>query len=158
MRYSSFIVTTFAALACAVPAAAETFYDQARVLDTQPVYETRQVPVQVQECGYEQPATPNSVDPTLLGDARAVDPGTGLFGALNRDVELRQAPAEVYRCRMVTRMEATQEPAGYQVRYEYAGRVYERRVAQHPGNAIRVAVGISASQHSIGRHRAHARR
>lgn len=158
MRKALITVATLTTLALATSAAAETFYDQARVIGTQPVYKTRQVPIEVQECGYEQPATPNPVDPAMLGDARAVDPGAGLLGALDRDVELRQAPAEVYRCRMVTRMEAKQELAGYQVRYEYAGRVYERQVAQHPGNTIQVAVGLSTGQHSTGRHRAHARR
>ncbi|UCG71548.1 MAG: hypothetical protein JSV45_09780 [Chromatiales bacterium] len=151
-------IATLTTLALAIPATAEIFYDEARVIATQPVYAARQVPVEVQECGYEQPATPNPVDPAMLGDARAVDPGAGLLGALDQDIELRKAPAEVYRCRMVTRMEAKQELAGYQVRYEYTGRVYERRVAQHPGDTIRVSVGLSASQPGAGRHRAHARR
>lgn len=146
MRNSSFTITTFAALAFAMPAAAETFYDQARVLDTQPVYETRQVPVQVQECGYEQPSTPRPVDPTTLGDARATEPGADLLGALARDVELREAPAEIYRCRMATRMESKNELAGYRVRYEYEGRVYERRMAEQPGDTIRVGVQLTASQ------------
>lgn len=146
MRYSSFTFATCTALAFAMPGAAETFYDQARVLNAQPVYETRQVPAQVQECGYEQPSTARPVDPTTLGDARATEPGGDLLGALARDVELREAPAEVYRCRMVTRTESKQELAGYQVRYEYEGRVYERRMAEPPGDTIRVGVQLTASQ------------
>lgn len=146
MRYSSLANTTIAALAFAAPAVAEIFYDQARVLDSQPIYEQREAPVRVQECGYEAPSTPRTVDPTTLGDARVTDPRVDLLGALNRDVELRELPAEVYRCRMVTRMESKNEVAGYRVRYEYEGRVYERRMAEQPGNTIRVGVQLTASQ------------
>ena len=142
-----------AAMLLAIPAAAEVFYDEAPVLDAQAVFQARQVPVQVQECGYEQPVAPAFVDPTLLGDARTVDPGTDLFGTLQRDVQLREPPAEVYRCRQVTRTETTQELAGYQVRYEYGGQVYERRVAEHPGETIRVSVQLSTNRSNVTRWR-----
>ena len=148
-------LTTFSiatALVLALPATAEVFYDEAEVLDAQPVYEARRVPVEVQDCGYEQPATPAPVDPSQLGDARAIDPGADLLGSLQRDMALRASP-EVYRCQMVTKMESRQELAGYQVRYEYAGRVYERRVAQHPGDTIQVTVALNSSQPRSGRWR-----
>lgn len=144
MRAGLLSSMTLGALALSAPAAAQTFYDQARVLDTQPVYESRQVPVQVEQCGYEQPSTPVPVDPAVLGDARVVDPGAGLLDALDRDIELRRPPAEVYRCRMVTRHESKRELAGYRVRYEYEDRIYERRMAEPPGETIRVAVRLSA--------------
>ena len=146
-------ILSTATLLLAIPAAAEVFYDEAPVLDAQPVYQARQVPVQVQECGYEKPAAPAFVDAALLGDARNVDPGTDLFGALQRDVQLREPPAEVYRCRQVTRTEQRQELAGYQVRYEYGGQVYERRVAEHPGESIRVSVQLSTSRSNVTRWR-----
>ena len=130
----------------ATPIAAETFYDQARVLDAQPVYEARTVPIQVQQCGYEKPATPAPVDSAMLGDAKITDPGIGLLGALQRDVELRELPAEVYRCHQVTRTESRNELAGYRVRYEYEGRVYERRMTEPPGDTIRVSVQLSAGR------------
>lgn len=144
MRNRLFAVTMLIALA--TPAAAEVFYDDARVLDAQPIYEPREVPVQVQQCGYEQLTTPRPVDPAMLGDARAIDPGADLLGALHRDIELRELPAEVYRCRMVTRTESKNELAGYRVRYEYEGRVYERRVAKPPGDTIQVSVQLNVGQ------------
>lgn len=149
MRAVLLSITTVAAMALATPAAAETFYDEARVLDAQPVYAPRDVPVRVQQCGYEPPAPPPRVDPAVLGDARTVDPGASLPGTLRRDVELRDPPADVYRCRMVTRMESQNELAGYRVRYEYGGRVYERRVAERPGDTIRVRVRISAGRSEL---------
>ena len=146
MRYGLFTLATLVAMALATPAVAEVFYDEAPVLDTQLIYETRQVPVEVQQCGYEQPATPAPVDAAVLGDARIVDPGTDLLGVLRRDIALREPPADVYRCRMVTRTESKQELAGYRVRYEYGGRVYERRVAELPGDTIRVGVQLTVGQ------------
>ena len=143
MRAGTLTIAMLAALLLATPAIAETFYDEARVIDAERIYEPRQVPVQVQQCGYEKATTPPPVDPATLGDARSVDPGVDLLGALHRDIELREPPADVYRCRMITRMETKEEFAGYRVRYEYEGRIYERRVAEHPGGTIRVAVRLS---------------
>ncbi|MDJ0927915.1 MAG: hypothetical protein QNJ73_09715 [Gammaproteobacteria bacterium] len=146
MRAGTLASATLAILVLATPVAAEVFYDEARVIDTERIYEPRQVPVQVQQCGYEKPSTPAPVDPATLGDAKSVDPGVDLLGALYREIELREPPADVYRCRMVTRMETKEEFVGYRVRYEYGGRIYERRVAEHPGGTIRVAVRLSANE------------
>ena len=140
MRAGSIPIITLATVTFAATAAAEVFYDHARVIDAERVYEPRQVPVQLQQCGYEPANTP----PATLGDARSVDPGVDLLGALHREIELRQPPVDVYRCRMVTRMETKEEFAGYRVRYEYDGHIYERRVPDHPGGTIRVAVRVSA--------------
>lgn len=129
------------ALAGTLPAGAETFYDQARVIDVQPVYKLRQLPVQVEKCGFEQPAA-SSVDPRALGDARAFDPGTDLFGAMHREAELRAPPEKVYRCRTVTQIHSTKELSDYRVRYEYAGHVHERHMSERPGDTIEVAVNL----------------
>ena len=144
MRYRLLVLTATATCTFTTPGWAEIFYDQARVLDVQPVYEDRRVPVQVEECGDEQPSSLKPVDPGILGDARNVDPGADLIGALQKDIELRQPPAKVFRCRMVTRTESVKELAGYQVRYEYEGRIYQRRVAEHPGDTMRVRIKLTA--------------
>ncbi len=149
MREGLIAVTTTMAMALTTPAAAEMFYDQARVLDAQPIYEPRDVPIRVQQCGYEKTSTPLPVDRAMLGDARAADPDADLLAALHRDVELRDPPADAYRCRMVTRMDSQNELAGYRVRYEYGGRVYERRVAERPGDTIRVRVRVSAGRSEL---------
>ena len=141
-------LVALAALAGALTAGAETFYDQARVIDVQPVYKLRQLPVQVEQCGYEQPATAPSVDPRTLGDARATDPGVDLFGAMRQETELRAPPDKVYRCQMVTQTESTQELSGYRVRYEYAGHIHERHMSERPGDTIEVAVDVGTEQGS----------
>ena len=84
------------------------------------------------------------LDPATLGNARTVDPDADLVGALQRDVQLREPPSPVHRCRLVTRAGSQNRLAGYRVRYEYGGRIYERRVAQHPGDTIAVSVQLSA--------------
>lgn len=149
MHVGTFAMTTVVAVALANPVAAEVFYDEARVLDAQPIHEPRDVPTRVQQCGYERPATPPAVDPAVLGDARATDPGADLLVTLRRDIELRDPPADVYRCHMVTRVESRNALIGYRVRYEYGGRVYERRVAERPGDKIRVRVRISTGRSEV---------
>ncbi len=146
-------LTAFAALAGGLPASAETFYDQARVIDVQPVYRLRQVPVQVEQCGYEQPVNAESVDPRTLGDARSVEPGIDLFGAMQREAELRKPPEQVYRCRMVSQTESRQELSGYKVRYEYAGRVQERVMSEQPGKTIQVTVKLGTGATRVARWR-----
>ena len=155
MRTGYLTLLTLAATVLPLPIVAETFYDEVQVIDAEPIYEARQVPVQGEQCGYEQPTSPPPVDSAVLGDARSVDPGTNLLGALHRDVELRQPPAPVYRCRTVTRMESQQTLAGYRVRYEYQGQVYEQRMAAHPGDRLKVAVQLEAGtrRSRFARHR-----
>lgn len=124
--------------------AGEIFFDEARVVDTQPVYETRGKPVQIQQCGYEELRPNERVDPASLGNARSVSPSAGLVEALQTDIELRLPPEPVYRCRLVSRIEHSEELVGYRVRYEYDGRIYERQIAERPGETIRVRVRLGA--------------
>jgi len=141
------IVICGAMLSSATPASAgEIFFDEARVLDSQPVYETRQAPVQVQQCGYQDDVAPGRAEPGLLGDARSSDPAVGLVAALRAEMDLRAPPEPVYRCRMVTRMEDHDELVGYRVRYEYDGQIYERRVREAPAATIRVRVRLSVGR------------
>ena len=84
----------------------------------------------------------HAVDPRTLGDARATDPGVDLFEAMRQEAELREPPDQVYRCRMVTQTESTQEVSGYRVRYEYAGQIHERHMSERPGDTIEVAVNV----------------
>jgi len=142
------LLTSFNAMLFAgTPAnAGEIFFDEARVLDSQPVYETRQTPVQAQECGYQEDAAPGRPAPALLGDARSADPEADIVVALQTDMDLRAPPEPVYRCRMVTRMEDHDELVGYRVRYEYDGQIYERRVREAPAETIRVRVRLSVGR------------
>jgi len=135
-------LTSFVALVLTLPTGAETFFDQARVIDVQPVYKLRQLPVQVEKCGFEQPESAASVDPRSLGDARAADPGIDLLGAMQREAALRAPPEKVYRCRTVTETHSAKELSGYRVRYEYAGHIHERKMHERPGDTIGVAVSM----------------
>ena len=144
------IMTCGVMLLSATPAAAgEMFFDEARVLDSQPVYETRQTPVQVQDCGYQDAAAPGRADPTVLGDARSPDRAAGLVDALHTDQDLRAPPQPVYRCRMVTQTAERRELSGYRVRFRYEGRIYERHMAEDPGERIRVRVRVSAGEQHL---------
>ena len=133
-----------AILSTGLPAHADMYYDVARVIDSQPIYASRDFPTREQQCGYE--TAPPTIDPALLGDIRAADPGAGLLDALQADASASEQASEVYRCRTVTTMENRSEPVGYRVRYEYDGRVYERRVVEKPGDSIRVRVRITAGR------------
>lgn len=120
--------------------AGEIFFDEARVLESEPVYETRVTPRRVQECGYEESTEPRAANPAVLGNARA---NTGsITDALRADMRLRMPTEPAYRCHMVTRMDSNDELIGYRVRYEYADRVYESHIGEAPGDTIRVRVRL----------------
>lgn len=124
--------------------AGEIFFDEARVLESEPVYETRETPVRAQECGYEENAWPRPADPAMLGNAR--EDAADIAAALRADMRARTPAEPAYRCRMVTRMKSSNELIGYRVRYEYHDRVYERRVSEAPGDTIRVRVRLAVGR------------
>ena len=140
---ASFCIALSAATAVA---AGEIFFDEAQVLDSEPLYETRNVPEQVQECGYEETWSSTPVDRALLGDARSASPREDIVDALRSESAMRGSEQRQYRCHTVTRTAAREELAGYRVRFSYEGRVYERRMADRPGDRIRVRVRVSAGE------------
>lgn len=141
-------ITNLAALAALLFGAGAngsgSYFDTARVIASEPVYETQHEPVQEQQCGYREPDAAANIDAGVLGDVRLADNTTNLGDALRTDIAIRKPGEPVYRCRMVERMRERRQLIGYDVRYEYGGRVYGRRVAEDPGETIRIRVRLSA--------------
>ena len=126
--------------------AGEIFFEEAQVLDTEPVYEKRNVPEQVQQCGYEETWSEMPVDRVILGDARSSAPGEDLVEALRSESGMRGSTQRQYRCHMATRTTTRNELTGYRVRFRYEGRIYERRMSEKPGDVIRLRVRVSAGE------------
>ncbi|MFQ5634556.1 MAG: hypothetical protein ACE5G3_04395 [Gammaproteobacteria bacterium] len=125
--------------------AGEIFFDQARVLETEPLYETRADPARVPQCASDKrPHASN--DSEILGDPRGIDPSATLAGVMRTDMQLRRTRDSARRCRTVTRTDSAGKIVGYRVRYEYDGRVYESRVARRPTDTIRVRVRLSVGR------------
>lgn len=123
----------------------ETFFDTARVLASEPIYATIPATVPARECAVADGVYPPvKMDPALLGDARGAAPESGLVAALRADSRLRRQSAPPEPCLGPGPTHGRAEVIGYRVRYEYEGRVYERRMDESPGATIRVRVRISA--------------
>jgi uncharacterized protein YcfJ len=167
------IVAATALTAGAAPAFA--YYDEgeeyARVVSTQPIYQPVQVAVPRQECHdqrvvYQEPVYRGNPGGTLLGalvggvvghqfgggNGRAVATAAGaLIGA-----EVGAGPGPHYgyvehesyqpSCTTYTDYRTEDHVTGYDVNYEYHGRVYHTRMPYDPGNHIRVHVAVNPVQ------------
>lgn len=143
---TSLFVTLLLATAAS---AGEIFFDEATVVDSRPVYATRHVPEQVQQCSYEEGWSETQVDPALLGNARSTSFNHDIVVALRSESGLRGSRQSTYRCRMVTQTAERQELSGYRVRFRYAGHIYERHMAEKPDDRIRVRVRVSAGEQHL---------
>ena len=160
-----------AGAALAGPAAAAYYdrgveYDYARVLSVDPIYDEYAAPAHREVC-YDQPVyrrASGSATPAIVGaivggvvgnqfgsgsgrDAATVA-GALLGGSIARDNAYRNGyydrgyPTYAQRCEVRTDYERRAEIVGYDVEYEYHGRVGHTRTATHPGRRIRVAVDV----------------
>lgn len=143
-------------------------YDQARVVDVQPVYQTvsYQVPreicqeqrVQTGSGGGQSAAAPvlGAVVGGVLGHAvtsknQPVGTAIGavLGGALGYTVAKQNAQPQYTTygtqevCSTVQDTHEEQRISGYQVRYEYLGQRYVTITPNQPGNTVRVRVDVS---------------
>jgi hypothetical protein len=126
--------------------ASEIFFEEVQVLDTEPLYETHDMPEQAEQCGYEETWSEMPVDRVILGDARSSSPAEDLVETLRSESGMRGSQQRQYRCQMVTRTTTRNELTGYRVRFRYAGRIYERRMSEKPGDVIRIRVRVSAGE------------
>ncbi|MFW2403699.1 MAG: hypothetical protein ACN4GT_02955 [Gammaproteobacteria bacterium] len=141
-----------ASLSATLAYAGNIFFDEATVVDAQPVYATRFVPEQVQQCGYVESWSDAQVDPALLGDARSTSVDDDIVAALRSESGLRGSRQSTYRCRTVTQSAEKRELSGYRVRFRYEGHIYERQMAEDPGERIRVRVRVSAGEQHLLTH------
>lgn len=144
------------------------FYDHAKVVHVTPFY--RQVPVQrtVRECVEQPPRyrarAGRSFTPEILGGivggvvgnqfgrgrgkAALTVAGAALGASVGHDVNRRmwsrdhwQSGGDQCYTRRDVRME--RELEGYRVRYRYRGQEFVTRTSEHPGDYIRVKVGVT---------------
>lgn len=143
-------------------------YDQARVVDVQPLYETvsYQVPrevceeqrVQTGSGGGQSPVAPvlGAVIGGVLGHAVATknEPvvtaiGAVLGGAVGYNIAKQTARPQYVTygtqevCSTVRDTHEEQRISGYQVRYEYLGQRYTTITRNQPGDSVRVRVDVS---------------
>jgi len=143
-------------------------YDQARVVDVQPMYQsvTHTVPrevcqeqrVQTGAGGGQSPVPPllGAVIGGVAGNAvsnknQPVGAAIGavLGGAIGYDIARRNArpPYVTYGtqevCTTVQDTYEEQQLSGYRVRYEYLGQTYAAVTRNHPGDTVRVRVDVS---------------
>lgn len=171
MKTFSVIGTLALAMSMALPAAAR-HHDKvhyAQVIDARPVYQSQRHEVPEQVCHYQTVAYreadgPRSYTGTIVGgllgaaaghelgnSKRNKDVGAlagGLLGAsIGRDLSNRNAHTTTrYRdepvCQTRYRTDYSQHITGYNVTYQYQGRVYQTHTRHHPGNRIPVDVQV----------------
>lgn len=163
----------------AVPAIAggrghgESYFDHARVLHTEPVFQVVRVEEPREVCWTERvthrrPRRHNSATPEIVGgiiggvvgnqfgSGRGKDiatvAGVILGGSIAHDMERRRAYAyDVYsepveRCRLEHDFYEEERIVGYHVEYRYNGRVYQTRMDHDPGHRVRVRVNVAVAE------------
>lgn len=157
-------------LACwsaGVMAQSSSIITEARVIGSEPVYQTVQINTPTQEC-WQEPVRVESNDysstPAILGaiiggsvgnefgSGRGKDvatlAGAVLGGSIGHDIEKTNQKASdgrtVYeqRCRTVSNVSTEERFQGYDVTYEYDGQLFKARTTNHPGQSIRVRVSV----------------
>jgi uncharacterized protein YcfJ len=111
--------------------------DYARVLRVEPVYQTLTATRMEQRCdsrpaSVKAPATGLS---KIVGKVRhALDP---------RDDEAAAGRTDTVECRMVPVQREFRRPIAFDVDYMYKGMKYRSRLADDPGNRLRVRVSVT---------------
>ncbi len=114
--------------------------DYARVLSVEPVYQTLRATRTEEQC--EDEPTPEPVTPQAEEGAisRMVDSVKGLFG---KPPPAPAGPVTPRRnCRIVEVGREFRRPIAYDVDYIYKGTKYRSRLAEDPGNRLRIRVSI----------------
>lgn len=145
------------------------FYDQAKVTDVRPIYETVHISTPRQVCR----------DETVYGTVAGRDSYTGVIaggiiggvignqvvhgkyrdwgtvagallgGSLGND-HRRRTPQDgaqvVQRCHVVDAVREEQQLAGYQVSYRYQGREYWTTMDHDPGKRVRVRIAVDIAE------------
>ena len=172
VRVSKFsLILVSAVIAATSPAQAATTYDEARVLDTTPIYRVVESSSPREECWEEEiarterrssggTATPGILGAIIggaLGNAvghrkRNQQVGTVvgavLGGSIGRDIGRNgDNGSDVYyetveRCRTVNVNRQEEKLVGYDVRYSYNGLQQTVRMAEDPGATVRVRVDV----------------
>jgi len=141
------------------------FFEYAPVVDVRPILVDQQVPVEREVCwqepGYHRHGQrPDSATSTIAGaiiggvignqfgggnGKRALTVAGAALGASvghNASQHGHPRPRPVYheRCELQTTYETRRQAQGYRVQYEFNGELFETRMRNHPGDAIRLEV------------------
>lgn len=164
------VILAFAASVSTATAGHE-YADYARVVSAQPVYErvARSIPheqCRIERVRYEYPAQRHpSATGTLVGtmlgaavghqigrdkDGKRIGRVAGaiLGASIGHDASRRSVPParveyrDEERCDVGYSTRHTHEVVGYDVTYEYNGKLYHTRTDRHPGSEMKVAVDV----------------
>lgn len=118
--------------------------DYARVLSVEPVYQTLRATRTEEQCDDEPAPAPSAKEEPAKEEegaiSRMVDSVKGLFG--------KQEPAPAgpvtprRNCRIVEVGREFRRPIAYDVDYIYKGTKYRSRLAEDPGNRLRIRVSV----------------
>lgn len=150
------------------------YTDEARVINTVPVYKEVRVETPRRECWqettthYNAPRRGKSITAELLGgivggavghqfgSGRGQDlatvVGAVLGGSVAHDIERKHYakrdsyPVTTERCKVVNDYYTEERLSGYRVTYEYDGRQYTTHTDHDPGDTMRVRVGVSPAE------------
>ncbi len=167
MKKSTVFLTLSIIAAPGILLAENGFHDKARVLSSQPLYETVRVNQPEERCWYEQvrhrgESRSESYTPTIAGaivggvvgnqfgkgsgkDAMTVA-GALLGGSVGNDLGKRPTRGYVtreQRCERVDHYREHEELVGYDVKYKYQGKVFHTRTDRDPGKFIDVRVSVT---------------
>ena len=107
-------------------------YAYAQVLQVTPVYQTLTATAVEQRCDQTPlPEEPGSRLSRMVGAVK---------GALARQED---EPAAAQNCRSVPVQREFQRPIAYDVDYVYRGAKYRSRLADDPGNRLRIRIGVT---------------
>lgn len=144
-----------------------SFSDQARVISSEPLYETVRINEPVERCWNERVhhrgrSGSDSYTPTIAGaivggvvgnqfgkgsgkDAMTVA-GALLGASVGNDLGKRPSRGYVTserRCELVDNFREHDELVGYRVKYRYNGKIFHTRTAQDPGRYLNVRVSVA---------------
>ena len=169
MKYRMTILASALLLAGAAQAGSVQ-YHYAPVVSVKADYETVRTPVNREVCWEEQryqrvETRQRSATPTIFGASvggvignqfgggsgkrAATVAGAALGGSIARDASRQsRGPDEYYpvsreRCTVQREFVEETRVSGYQVAYEFDGRVYHTHMREHPGDRIRLRVAVS---------------
>ncbi len=141
------------------------FYDRARVLSADPVYDIVETPVERRECWREERTETRHggggagmVAGGIIGGVLGHEIGDGdqrkvatvagtLIGAavgreMDRDRDGRIETVEERRCRVYEEIVEEEYLRGYRVTYQYQGRRFTTFTEEHPGKFLHLQIGL----------------
>jgi len=145
-------------------------YTYAQVVDVQAVYETYQVPENRRVCQDPRQRNQNphperqrkntgaaviggiigGLIGNRFGDGHGRDAATAAGVIAGATIGANAQPAHRQQrpnCYTETRYRQEQRIAGYDVSYDYNGKIYQARLQNHPGDRVRVQVNVQIAEY-----------